>query len=293
MADLLLNLARLTRPLSSVKNIAVVSLALYLSSSQLNLGLFILGVFSLSLTFSATYAYNSVCDMAADEENENKKRYFYSVQYFGKNKALAIAVVLAIIALVVGFLINIYFFASLIVLLIISFLYSSPYTRFKEKIIVDVVFGASLTFLFRFVAAWLIFENSFPPLLPMFALVFVKNGGYMLYKGYDKPFLIKRGVKNTTTLLSQKTTLIISAVFFILSILFFLLLCLNSIYSNIDILGSLPISFLWLLPFFIPPIIVSYLLFLKKIKISSRRLRVAGFILLLLLITAVLLTTKQ
>ena len=114
----------------------------------------------------------------------------------------------------------------------------------------------------------------------------------MLYKEYDRPFLEKSGIKNSITALSKKTTLIISAFFFVLSIIFFILLCLDSVYFRIDILGSLPVDFLWLLPLFAPPIIMQYFLFFKKIKIDTRYIRVAGLVLLLLLIVIVFLMSK-
>ncbi len=292
MNKFLLNFFRLTRPLSNVKNIAIVSLAFYLSGLKLNSALFVLGALSLSFIFSATYAYNTLCDINTDKKNENKKHYLKAVQYFGEKKSLLISAVLCGLGLVFGYFVNIYFFITLFFLLLVGFLYSSEYTRFKERVLLDVLFGASLTFLLRFVASWFIFEISFPPLLPMFALVFLKNGGYMLYKGYDRPHLIKSKIKNSITALPEKTTLIISACFFVASIVLFILMCLNSIYLRLGILGYLSIDFLALLILFIPPIIVQYLLFLNKIKIKPRYVRAAGLISLLLVIIIVLIIQR-
>ena len=180
----------------------------------------------------------------------------------------------------------------MIILLIVGFFYSSPYFRFKEKFIIDILFGASLTFLFRFVASWFIFKISFPPLLPMLALICLKNGGFMLYKGYDRPFLIKSKVRNSITRLSQKTIFITSAVFFSLSIILFVLLCLNYKYIHVNLFGYLPTNFLLLLILFIPPIVIQYLLFFKKINISARYMRVAGFVSLFLMIVVILLALR-
>jgi len=277
------NFFRLTRPLSNVKNIAIIAFASYLSGAKLNWGLFILGALAMSLIFSAIYAYNTVCDADSDKTNKNKRHYSEAAQYFGKNKLFWIKIILAASGLALGLCVNIYFFSSLVALLLIGFLYSSPHTRFRERIFLDVLFGATLTFLFRFVAAWFIFKISFPPLLPMFALVFLKNGGYMLYKEYDRQFLMERGIKNSITVLPKMTVLVISAVFSALSIVLFAILCL---------FGPLPLGFLWLLPLFAPPILVNYLLFFKKIKISVRRMRAVGFSLLLLLIAIILLMLR-
>lgn len=283
---------RLIRPLSGAKNAAVVVLAFYLAEATQNWGLLILGTVALSLIFSAVYAYNSVCDKSIDIKNSNKEQYSSAVHYFGHKKSLLIALIMAVLGIICGFYINIYFVAVQIMLVLVGFLYSSSHFRFKDKFILDVIFGATLTILLRFVAAWFIFKISFPPLLPMFALVFLKNGGFMLYKGHDRDFLIKSGVKNFITRLSQKTIFITSAVFFFLSIVSFVMLCLNSAYFHIDILGYLPIGFLFLTPFFIPPIILQYFLFFKRMKTGLNSFRTAGLIAMFLLIIIILMLKR-
>lgn len=292
MITFLTNFFRLTRPLSNVKNIAIVSLAFYLSETPLSWGLFILGSVALSLVFSGIYAFNGVCDVKSDEKNVNKKHYFLSVQYFGKKNALIISGILIVFGLFLSLAVNTFFFVALMLLVITGFFYSSEHVRFKEKIGLDILFGATLTFLLRFVASWFIFKISFPPLLPIFALIFLKNGGYMLYKIHDKPFLIKSGISNSITFFSQKTILITSAIFFALSACSFAMLCLNSRYLKIWFLGALPINFLFLLLFFVPPILIQYLLIFEKIKINVRHARVVGFIFLLMLIVIVFLISK-
>jgi 4-hydroxybenzoate polyprenyltransferase len=266
--------------MSNAKNIAVVVLAFYLSGGKLNLVLFFLGVLALSLVFSSTYAYNTVCDAGIDRSNRNKRHYSESVVYFGRKKAILIVILLAFFGLAIGVSINIYFFSVSALILLTGFFYSSPYVRFKERVYLDVLFGAILTFSFRFVASWFIFKISFPPLLPLFALAFLKSGGYMLYKEYDRPFLMRSGVRNTITFFSTKSILLSSVIFFCFSILMFMIMCFER---------SLPLRFLWFLILFIPPILIQYLIFFKKITISAKYLRVAGLILLLILAVAVML----
>jgi len=292
MFEFWINFSRLTRPLSNVKNIAIISLAFYLSQTPLNWSLFVLGSLSLSLIFSAIYAYNSACDADVDKYNNNKRHYLSAVAYFSKKKTLAIVGILFLFGVILAVFINVRFFYTAIALAVSGFFYSSRYFRFKEKPVLDVVFGATLTILLRFVAAWFIFSMSFPPLLPMFALVFLKNGGYMLYKCYDRPFLIRAGIKNSITLLKQKTILVLSLVFFVCSIGLFILMCLNSLYLKAVVLGALPVSFLFLLIFFIPPIVIQYLLVLEIVKINPRYFRTAGFISMFIIIAFVFLISK-
>ena len=273
----IVNFFGLTKLLSNVKNIAIVLFAFYLSGTEFNLLEFLLSIISLSLIFSAIYAFNNISDLDVDLKNNYKKHYVKNVQYFGERSVFLLIFLLIFSGLIIGFFINIYFLFFIIILLIIGFLYSSKYTRFKEKFILDFLFGATLTYFFRFVAAWFIFSISLPPLLPIIILISAKTGGYLLYKQVDKPFLLSLKIKNTITILSNKTLIIISTFFWLITFLSFFLLCLNSKYLNIKILGSLPIKFLILTPFAFPPLIFIYLYIFDKMKTKMRYLRIIGF----------------
>ena len=69
MSKSLINFLRLVRPLSNVKNIALIILAFYLSKANFNLTLFLAGFFSLSFVSSAFYAYNTLSDYNLDKNN--------------------------------------------------------------------------------------------------------------------------------------------------------------------------------------------------------------------------------
>jgi len=122
----------------------------------------------------------------------------------------------------------------------------------------------------------------------MLGLVFLKNGGYLLYKGYDRPYLQGLNIKNSITFFSEKKIFAVSLTFFLLSILCFVATCINSTYGKIAFLGSLPFAFLWFSIFFVVPIAVQYLLFFKMVRIEARYVRGFGFSLLLLLIVGIL-----
>jgi len=182
-----------------------------------------------------------------------------------------------------AFFINIYFLICLLLLLATAYLYSSKATRFKEKFILDILFGASLTFLFRFSAFWFVFSYSIPPILAVLGLVFAKSAGYLLYKDLDYKYQPAGRIKNSITILSRKTKVVISVLLWLLALLSFVFLCLNY-YFKIKILGFLPPKFLLLIPFAIPPIIIIYLLLFDKIKIAIKNLRLLGFVYFLLVI---------
>lgn len=280
MNNFLINLFRLTRPLSNVKNIALVLLAFYLSGQEFNLNKFILGIFSLSFACSAIYAYNAICDLEYDKNNKNKQHYSQAVYYFGEKYALIVILFLAAIGIFIGFYFNIYFLISLLALLITSFFYSSKYTRFKEKAGLDVLFGAALPFAFRFLAGWFVFSGSDPGLTPSFwlvilALVFAKTGGYLLYKEADRTYLEKLNIKNSITLLKKWTVILLSALCWVLAIA--------------SSFAVLPVKFLFLIIFAIPPLVVIYLSVLGIIKTEIKHLRIWGFIYWILVIIIALL----
>ena len=271
------NFFRLTRPLSNIKNIALILVAFYFSKSEFNSQLFFWSLISLSLVCSAFYVFNTISDFDSDKNNENKKHYLEAVRYFGRKKSFVIFFALLIAGLFIGYFINFYFVIFLLFLALTNFLYSFKFARFKEKFILDVLFGASLTFLLRFLAFWFVFSSFFPPLLVLSGLVFAKSAGYFLYKSLDYPYLLNKNIKNSVTILTEKTKIIISILLWALAFISYAALCFNY-YLNITLLGALPPRFLLLTIFAIIPLIVIYLSFFNVIKTEVKKLRMFGYI---------------
>ena len=275
---MILSFLSLIRPLSNTKNIALFLLAFYFSGSNFNLNLVILGILSISLICSASYCYNSYTDFLIDQKNANKIHYSSAVKDFGYKNIPYIFFSMSIVGIILGFLINSSFFIILLMLLLTNFLYSAPYTRFKEKPILDILFGAFLTYPLRFLGGWYIFTNNIPPFLVLISLAFAKSGGYMMYKKIDQKYLSKLNVKNSITLLSKKQFIYVASIFIAFSITSFIFLCLNSAYFKISFLGSLPLNFLYLLPLAAPPLIVMHRQTHQLTKIDNRLLRRIGFV---------------
>ncbi|MDP2741532.1 MAG: UbiA family prenyltransferase [bacterium] len=291
--EFLINFVKLTRPLSNIKNIALVLVALYLFGGKKDLLPIILGIISLSFICSAVYAQNSFYDYRADKSNKNKQHYSKAVEYFGKKNTTIIIVSLVSVGLVIGFFINVYFLTALFFLFSTGFFYSSKNFRFKEKIIWDILFGAVFTFFLRFLAAWFIFSGyplgRLPPLFAISALVFAKTGGYLLYKEADRAFLEKLDIRNSITSLKKKTVIFLSILCQSIAILSFVFMCLNSKFFRLNFLGILPMKFLFLIPFAAPPLMVIYLSALGKIKTKIKNLRILGFAYWALVIIVVIL----
>ncbi|MBI2054151.1 MAG: UbiA family prenyltransferase [Candidatus Staskawiczbacteria bacterium] len=289
--EFLTNFSNLARPLSNIKNIALVLLAFYLSGTEAGKYLWpaVLGIVSLSFVSSAMYLQNSFYDKEIDKENKNKEYYAKAVEYFGQKTSTNIFFVLALAGFAAGLFINAYFFSALSLLFLSGFFYSMKGTRFKEKPLLDVLFGAVFTYFFRFAAAWFIFSESFPPFLAISGLVVAKAAGYLLYKEADRAYFKKANIKNSITSLSKRTVILLSVFFWVLAVFSFILMCLNSVF-NIGFLGSLPVKFLPLIFFAAPPLAAIYLKVSGVIKTEIKYLRTLGFIYWILVIaTAVML----
>jgi len=268
--NFLKNLARLARPLSNVKNIALIFLAFYISKSEPDFLKIIFGFVSVSLVCSAFYVFNTLSDYDFDKNNENKKHYLEAVAYFGKKNCFLIFIFLLVFGFVFATFINSYFLFAVFLLALTDYLYSSKHARFKERVILDVLFGAVFTFLFRFLAFWHIFSFSFPPLLIILALVSGKSAGYLLYKEVDRPFLSAQNAKNSITILKKPAVIFSATLFWAVCLASIILSCLEARY--------LPVKILILLPFALPPLAVIYLSALGKIKTKIKLLRMFGFI---------------
>jgi len=262
-----ISVVNLTRPLSNVKNIALIVLAFYISGGNFNLLLIAMAFFSLSFVCSSFYAFNAYSDYDLDKNNKNKAHYSLAIDHLGKKGSLIVFFIFLVLGLGLGFFVNNYFLLFIFLLSLTNFLYSYNNTRFKEKFILDILFGATLTFLFRFLACWFIFSVYLPPLSAILGLVFAKSSGYILYKELDNKYFKERGIKNSITILNRRAKIFLTIFLWLLS--FWAYIVLTAHY--------LTPSFFLLIPIFIPPIVFIYLLSFKKIKISVRKARFLGF----------------
>jgi 4-hydroxybenzoate polyprenyltransferase len=263
----------LARPLSNIKNIALLFLAFYLSKAEFNWVVFLASFFSVSFICSAFYIFNALFDYSIDRHNKNKKHFSEAVEYFGHKNSFGIFLILLVLGFLLGLLVNIYFIIFLLLLSVNNFLYSYQFTRFKNKFILDILFGATFTFAWRFCAFWVAFSYSLPPLLVLLVLVLGKSAGYLLYKDLDYKYLQRKKIKNSITILGKEIKIVTSIFLLFGALLSFIFLCVNH-YWQVEFLGDLPPIFLFLIIFFIPPILIIYLSVLGKIKTQVKTLRI-------------------
>ena len=274
----LMDLLRVTRPLSNIKNLAIVVLAYYLASPDRGLAAMVVPTLALSLVCSAMYTFNSLLDVRLDRRNATKRVYADAVIRVGMDNAFWIACGLAASGLVLGSRVNGRFLASLLGLLVTALLYSTPPFRFKERSVLDVVFGAALTFPLRFVGSWYAFSATVvPPLLPLLGLLLGKSGAYVLYKELDRDDLTAAGIRNTTTMNPKPWNAWIAVTLIALSIAAFLAMVATSD-LGLSFLGSIPRRALILLPLSIPPLLFMFLQATKMTAFDNRLLRALGLL---------------
>ncbi len=274
MPEFLANFSRLARPLSSTKNILLAFLALFLSGAQTSWPRVIISILSVSLVFSANYAFNTLSDFEEDRKSKNKQHYSKAIDFFGERKVILIFWFLAALGILSGLLINYIFVFCLALILAAGYLYSSRVTRFKEKAILDILISGVITISLRFAAFWFVFRHSLPPVTPILALISAKSGGYILYKEFDREFFPESN-KNTIARLSKKLIVAASALLFFLAILFFIIMCFT---------GEIPFGLIFLVPLAIPPVSAVYLKVFNKIDIKDKNLRTIGFVYALLVL---------
>ena len=260
----LLNLSRLLRPLSSVKNFFIALVVFAISPQGINLWMLFLGIISLSLVCCAVYAFNSVSDFQIDRKNPNKQHYSSAVAYFGSRVSIIIVIGFFLLGLAIGLGLGRNFVISLVLLALAGFLYSSPVTRFKDKPALDVLFAAALTYPLRFSALWFIGQQGFPPPLILLALSAAKSGGYIGYKQLDRGHFVR----------AEKFLIVLSVLLFFAVLVISVYLYLNPGYLLSFGLRSFPREAVWFVPFIILPSIALYLKifgFLRFVGIKQLR----------------------
>ncbi len=260
---------KLTRPRSNVKTVAVLILVFYLSGSQ-DWATLILVFLSLSLVCMAMYAFNSATDLTLDQKSKHKAEYSQAVSQIGTKKAYLIAGLCLASGLGLGLLLNYKAWLILVFLAATAWFYSSPFWRWKEKIGLDLLGGAILTFAWRFLAGWLALTNEPIPWWPLLGLVLLKTSGYLLYKNLDREALIANKVKNTVTAFSAKQIKWLAGS--------------AGVGGALLLLSAFPLKILWLIPATLPIWPILYYYEKGRLKIKQSQLRILGFTYFLLLI---------
>src|SRR3989338_7113355 len=137
--------------------------------------LLLLAFVALCLLSSGNYVVNDVFDKDRDKKNAEKRNRLIASGKISDVNAVIIACVLFASAILLSLYLNVYFTVSLLVLFVISFLYSA---FLKNEIFVDVIL-IGVNFVVRTLAGFFVIKTAFSPwliLCPFFLAVFLAVG---------------------------------------------------------------------------------------------------------------------
>ncbi|MBD3311982.1 hypothetical protein GF352_00805 [archaeon] len=145
---------------------------------------FILGLASFLITYAAIYPYNDLMDYEVDKKDKFKQDYKALVRGdMSEKTAITLAFGLPIIGLLLASLVSFSYTLLLILLLFLNFLYSSPYTRLKDRM------GWALVLMFfmqliKYTIGWFTFTTEVVTLPSWIVLTFTFAylTSYVLYK---------------------------------------------------------------------------------------------------------------
>ncbi|HIJ99034.1 TPA: UbiA family prenyltransferase [archaeon] len=166
--------------LNSVKNLSQFAVGFGLGVATFgytyNVVNVILAVLSLLLTYTASYFYNDIVDLSEDKKDPFKLRFKPIARGDLKvETAKILMIIFSITGIALSLIISFEFFAVIIILTTLNFVYSSPYTRFKKSV-PTFAFTIFLLEFFKFTTGWLSVVSSFAA----FPLIFLSTMS-MLY----------------------------------------------------------------------------------------------------------------
>lgn len=159
------------------------ALLFYLTFGFMDAPRSLLGLAGFLLAYSSVYLYNDIIDADEDSRNEKKKRWkLVASGELSIGMAKLIGAVMLISGLALSLAVGPAFLGIIALVLLLNFLHSSPYTRFKKSR-GKTVFNMSAIEFLKFSAGWFAVGQieGFPFwIFLLFSLSYVV--GYMLYK---------------------------------------------------------------------------------------------------------------
>jgi 4-hydroxybenzoate polyprenyltransferase len=143
----------------------------------------IIGFVATCLIASANYVMNEVLDAPTDALHPVKKNRPVPSGLINVKIAYIQWGLLAAIGLAAGWMINGFFFASLLLLLIMGLLYNLPPVRLKDLPYLDVL-SESINNPIRLFLGWFAVNNSYPPTLSLVIAYWMIGAFFMAVKRY-------------------------------------------------------------------------------------------------------------
>lgn len=198
------------------------------------------------LLWSAAYMLNDITDTRFDTQHPLRKTRPITRGEVDREKTLVFVVILCLLALIVGFTINLVVFMLLFLLLSSQLLYTLPPVRFKERFFWDIMIN-TINSALRFFLGWFS-QNIIHPFVvyPLIFFISIKVIFFIGHRMQNKVLEEENKIRSTITLLS-KTQLYFLVTFFILvSVVSYVFCLLRDIFPLTSIIGAV-VTFLSLL----------------------------------------------
>jgi len=180
---------KIARPDHWFKNVFMlpgVVFAIYDSPTLLSWGIFpslFLGLLATCLVASSNYTINEILDAPMDALHPVKKNRPIPSGQVNLKIAYLEWVLLGMTGIAIGWHLNLFFFLSLLFLLIMGFLYNVPPIRLKDLPYLDVL-SESVNNPIRLLLGWFIINKLYPPTLSLIMAYWMIGAFFMTVKRY-------------------------------------------------------------------------------------------------------------
>ena len=180
---------KIARPDHWFKNVFMlpgVIFAIYDSPTLLSWGIFpslFLGLLATCLVASSNYTINEILDAPMDALHPVKKNRPIPSGQVNLKIAYLEWVLLGLTGIAIGWHLNLFFFLSLLLLLIMGFLYNVPPIRLKDLPYLDVL-SESVNNPIRLLLGWFIINKLYPPTLSLIMAYWMIGAFFMTVKRY-------------------------------------------------------------------------------------------------------------
>ncbi len=184
---MLIELIKLARPVEWSKSLfnmlIAAAIAYYYLGALIDLPVFVLGFFSVSLLWGGLYALNDYTDREADAKHAVKSKRPIPSGKVPARLALVFSLLLMVCSFAIALQLSFLLVVCLTAMLANQFLYTLKPFQFKKKPVLDLVSGSMINPVFRFYSGWVLFIPAFnAPVIALLFVVGLQLGGYGLYR---------------------------------------------------------------------------------------------------------------
>ncbi|MCX6803886.1 MAG: UbiA prenyltransferase family protein [Candidatus Diapherotrites archaeon] len=245
----------LMRPLEWDKTIFAMIIALlivfYVYSAAVSLGVFFAGVVSVILLWSGLYTLNDYTDRECDALHKSKYVRPIPSKRVSPSEALLFSIGLVFISLLIAFFLgNALFFGCLIVMFLNQLAYTLKPLRLKERKVFDIISGAFINPIFRYLAGFFLFvsfarvESMGFAILPVLFILGIQVGSYLTYRFSSREHDEKMKMKSTVMEINQRQAKFFSRVLLCIAAFSMIGMFLNYGTFKLASLGFVPFEYI-------------------------------------------------